>query len=148
MRQRLVEGQLHALGIDHDEPERLRAVAVQKAGDERMNSDGLARSGSARDEEVRHFCEVREVRRPGDVAPKRQEKRLAGSGKVAGSEHGAEPHRHFARVRDLDADQRFARNRRFDAHRGGGKSELQVVLKRDYFLEPHAFCRLDGVAGN
>ena len=54
----VVVGELDALRIDHEEAHLLRRVVQQDAVDDGIHADRLARTGGARDEQMRHADEI------------------------------------------------------------------------------------------
>mgnify|MGYP003337996968 CR=1 FL=1 len=58
VRQLAVDLQLDHLGVDHDEAQVRRAVAVEQRGDERVDAHRFALAGGAGDQAVRHLREV------------------------------------------------------------------------------------------
>src|SRR3989338_5082311 len=143
-----VQGELHAFGVYHNKPQLLRSTAVQQGVDDGVDGNRFSGARRARNKRVRHFGYVGKERGSGDVAAERYHQGLRRVGKLRRVEHGAQAHRHFGRVGDLDADEALAGNRRLDAHRGGAQCEFQIFLERQYFLEPHALGGLDRVAGD
>src|SRR5690606_2497048 len=60
VRDALVDGELHALGIHQHHPHLLRGGAHEDRGDHRVDEARLAGAGGARDQQVRHLGEVRD----------------------------------------------------------------------------------------
>ncbi len=111
-----VDRQLEHLRVDHDQAHVCRRRLVQQAQDHRVQRDGLARAGGAGDEQVRHAREVDDDRFAADVLAERQGQLRLARVVFLRIEDFAEADDLAALVRNLEADDGFARNHLDDAH--------------------------------
>ena len=130
----LVVVQLHALRVDQHHPHLVGRGAHQDRRQHRVDAPGLPRAGGARDQEVRHACEVGPHGVAGDVLaePDRQRRAARALAVLLGqlaAEDVAEVDHAVALVGHLDADRLLARDRRKDADVGGGERVRDVVLQ-------------------
>ena len=142
----LVVVELDLLGVDEDEAHLVGRGLHQDRGEDRVDAAALARAGGAGDQHVRHLRDVGPDRvavdplaEPGDQ--RRGLLRPAGVD-VAEADDAA------ARVRDLDADRLFARDRGQDADVGRGQRVGEVVAELGHFLDLGAGREAQLVAGD
>ena len=106
MRDVVVDRQLHDLRVDQDQLDLLRRGAEQDRRDDGVDAHGLARTGLAGDQHVRHLRDVRHDVAPGVV--------LAQAHRDAAGmalQHIPEAHHLHLVVGDLDSNSSFSGNR-------------------------------------
>ena len=143
MWQGAVHRQLHHLRIDHEQLQLVRAVRIDETRDDGVDADRFSGAGCPGDEEVRHFREIVHDLVALEVAAQdhRQHARRAPEfGAVDQIAHVHEPRRGIGH---LDADRRFARNRRHDAQGLRPHGERQIVGQRRHPAHFHAAPRLE-----
>ena len=74
VRDTIIESELDALRVDHDEAKILRWVPVEQRSDHRVHHHRLTGAGRTRDEEVRHLRQVGIMQFSGNTFSKRHEK--------------------------------------------------------------------------
>ena len=120
MRQTGVLAHLHLLRVDEDEAHLIRRGAHQQRREDRVDATRLARAGGTGNQHVRRAREGQEHRPSRDVHADRDVERM-GRGLRLGRDHEVTERDELTRfVRHLDADCRLARDRRENAHVGGG----------------------------
>ena len=97
------------------------------------------------DKRVRHLRDVYVVRRTGDVSAECGEQWFRAVGPFRRREKTSESNHRFDCVRHFNADKRFSRDWRFNAHRMCGERELQIIRERHYFRQTHPFRGFDSI---
>ena len=127
VRQPGVVGKFHDLRVDQDQPQLLRRAAHQQSGQDRVQAYRLAHARRASHQQVGQAGQVGRHDVAADVLAERQrEPRLGGRPRGA-FEHLAQDHRRRLAVRDFDADDALAGNRRLDAHALGLERQRDVA---------------------
>ena len=128
MRQAVVRRELDPLEVDQDQPDLVGPGAHQQARDQGVDAHALARAGGAGDQQVRHLRQVDRVGLARHVAAERERQRARRPRASAlSSTSGRKPTISLIVVRDLDADDVLARDRRLDPDRAGRQGHRQVV---------------------
>jgi hypothetical protein len=91
-------------------------VPAKHGQDERVDTAGLARSGGASHEQVRHLGHVGHDHAALDVLAQRHQHRVVFTPRRRRAQHVAEHDDLWIAVRDLDTDSALARDRADDAH--------------------------------
>jgi len=141
-------GQLDPLGVDQQHPHLLRRGAHHDRGDHRVHEAGLARSGRAGHQQVRHLGQVRDDIAALDVLAQPDGQRVVVVAGAVGAEHVAEGDDLLVGIRDLDADRGLAGDRREDAHFGRRHGVRDVLGQSRDLLDLHAVAEFDLVAGD
>ena len=144
VRKALVERELDALGVDHDEAELLGRGAHEHRHDEPVEEDRLARSGGARHEEVRQRGDVHDDGLALGVAP---EGALERSALDVGHEVAEVDGLRLA-VWNLDAHERGPGDGREDADRTRRERERDVVGEVRDLVDALALAHLDLEGGD
>ena len=139
-------GELDALGVGEDDPDLVGRRLQEQARDHRVDADALPRAGLAGDEEMRELCEVRHDRGACDVATERHGELGARAAEIGALRDVTERDEADREVRDLDADDALARDRRLDAQAARGQRQGEVVRERLDPRELHARGGLELVA--
>ena len=126
----VIDRQFEHLGIDHDHAQRFRRHPVKQRKDHRVEADRLARSGGARDQQVRHRREVGDHRIARDVLAQDDRQLAAILGKMARSDHLVQHDRVAMLVGQLDA-QLLAAWDRCDARRARRHVARDIVGQLD-----------------
>jgi hypothetical protein len=126
----VIDAEFEHLRIDHDHPALVRAHPVEQRQDHAVEADRFARSGRARDQQVRHRRNVGNDRIAGNILPQDQRQRHVLVLKRLAADQLAQRHRLALGVGELDADDAAARNGR-DAGRQGGHVAGDVVGQLD-----------------
>ena len=130
MRDAVVDRKLEHFRVDQDELAGVGRLAVEQRQDHRVDRHGLARSGGAGDQQVRHAGEIDEDRSAADVLAERQRQGAARALQSIGSEQLAQSHRFAALVRQFDADD-VATGNDGDPRRDGAHRASDVVGESD-----------------
>ncbi len=130
MWQRAVHRQLDHLRVDHEQLELLGPVRVYEARNDGVDADRLSRACGAGDEQVRHLRQVVHDLFAFDVAAQHDREDAGRAAELCAVDQIADVHEPRRRIRDLDADRRFARNRRHDAQRLRPHRQREIVGQR------------------
>ena len=112
MRQPVVAGELHALGVDHDQANVLGTPAHEQRGDDGIDHHRLTRTGRTGDKQVRHLGQVGDDGSALGIASDGELERTA----LDIGQNIAEVDVLTRAVGNLDADERGAWNRRKDTN--------------------------------
>ncbi len=146
VRDALVRGELHHLGVDEDHPDLVGRGPREQRDQHRVDEARLAGAGGARDEQVRHLGQVGAQEVALDVLAEPDHHRvLLGAGGAA-AQHVAEAHHLAVGVGHLDADGRLARDRGEDPHVVGGDRVGDVLGELRDLLDLDGRAELDLVA--
>ena len=129
MRDAVVLRQLNDLRVYEDELDILRAGAEQEADDDRVDTDGFTAAGRACNQQVRHFAQVSDLRRAGNILAKRHREGAAHIDIILGFKDRADVDRGADLIGNLDADCGFAGNGGLDAHARRGKIQCNIIGK-------------------
>ncbi len=130
MRDIVVGRELQHLGVDHDQPQLVRRHAEEHGEDHAVEAHGLARSGRARDEQMRHGGEIGDDGLAEDVLAQDDRQVRLGLGEGGAGDELVQHHRFAIGIGQLDADHRAPRHGR-DARREGGHVARDVVGELD-----------------
>ena len=126
----VVDAQFQHLRIDHDQAQLVRRQAVEQGQDHAVEADGLTRAGRARDEQMRHGCQIRDHRLAEDILAQDDRQRGLLVGKGAAGDQLVEHDGFAIGVRQFDADHGAARNGR-DTRGEGGHVARHIVGQLD-----------------
>ena len=140
MRDIVVHAEFQHLRVDHDHAALVRRQAVEQRQDHTVEPDRLARSGGARDEQMRHRGQIGDDRITRDILAQHQRQRGGLILERLRTDQFVQADRLASDVGQLDADHGPARNRR-DARGNGAHIAGDIVGQLD-----HA-ARLDPAGG-
>ena len=144
----LVDRELHALGVDEDHADLLGGRAHHDRGDHRVHKARLARTGLARDQEVRGLRKVRHDITALDVlADTDDQGMLVAQGRTR-TQNITEGDILTISVRDFNADRGLAGNRREDAHIRGSHGIGDVLRQVRELVDLHSRSEDDLVTGD
>ena len=127
MRDAIVGGQFNHLGIDHDELYLGRRPCTQQSGDNRIDTNTLARTGCPGDEQMRHGGQIDGHRATGHVLSQRDGQRPFDALEHLGFQHRAERHQRNIGIWHLDADDGTTGHWGFDTDGRCCQRQRQVV---------------------
>ena len=136
MRDSVIDGKFEHLRIDHDQAAQFRRHAVEQRQDHGVEADGLARTGGAGDQQVRHLGEIGHHWLAADGLAERQRQRRAGLLEIGAGQKLAQIDGFAVLVRQFDADHIAARNGR-DTRGDGAHRARHVVGERDHAARFH-----------
>ena len=143
MRDAIVDRQLDHLRVDEHELHFVRAAMVNDARDDGIDAHALAAAGRAGDQKMRRLRQIGHDGLPGDVLPQSHEDMALAMLKGIAGKHIMKRHRRRLRIRDLDADRRFPRDRGFDADMCRLKSHGELIRKPFDLAHADAHFRLE-----
>ncbi len=127
LRDAVIDGQLQHLRINHDETHIARYRLVEQAQHHGVERDGLARPGRAGNQQMWHSREVHHDGIARDVLAERESQRGGILVVARRFQYLAQAHELALLVRDLEADDRFARDYLHDAHADRRQGACQVL---------------------
>ena len=130
--------ELHNLRIDHHKPELIRRKPVQERRDDGVDADRFARTGAARDEQVRHFREVGDDGVAVNVFAERERNPSLGVPPLIGLKQVPDDHHRFDRIRNFDADGAFAGHRGQNVNALGLERGSDIVVQRSDLFKLHS----------
>ena len=142
MRDAVIFGEFHDLGVDKDKLYILRRGAEQETDDNRVDAHGFTAAGRAGNQQVGHLAEVRYLSRSGDVLAQRHGKRAAHIDVILGLKDAADADGRADFVGHLNAHGRFAGNRRFDTDARRGKIQGNIISQAGNAADLNARLRL------
>ncbi|CAB5005208.1 unannotated protein [freshwater metagenome] len=116
VRRTVVLPHLDLLGVDQDQAHLIRRGAHQQRRDDAVKTTGLARTGGARDQQVRHRGQVEEHSPTGDVFTDGHVERVRGGLRLGGIHDVAQTDQLTRVVRYLDTDRRTTGDGGQNAH--------------------------------
>ena len=144
----VIDGQLDLFGIDHQELYFFRSRFIKNTDNDRIDADGFARACCARNQQVRHFGQIRDDILTTQVFAQSQGQAALGTGKFPGFQQLADSNGLFVPVGDLDTDGALAGNRSLDPDIGGRQGQLNVIFTADDTGDLDAHIRLQLIAGD
>ncbi len=123
VRQPVVVGELHSLGVDEQQTHVVGRDLEQQARDQSVDAHALALARRAGDEQVRHARQIADDRLAGDVVTERQRQFVRALAKRRRLHDLADRDQAGGFVRHLDTHRRLARDGRFDAQWRGRQRE-------------------------
>ena len=131
VREAVVHLHFDHLRVDHDEAKFVGAEFEKHRGNDRVDAHRLARAGRARDEQMRHGCQIADDRAAIDILAERERDFLLRRAKLRIVQQLAQRHGDLLAVSNFDADRVLARDRRedVDPFRAGGAREVGLKLR-------------------
>ena len=127
----VVISELHDLRVNQNQLHLVRIRFIDKTRDDTVDANRLARAGRARDQQMRHGLQIRNDRVAADIlADCEGDLGLALFERLRVNDFAQSDHR-YRIIFDLDANCRFARNRRFNTNR------LCLQVQRDIVSKPY-----------
>ena len=131
VREAIVHLHFDDLRVDHDEAKFVGAEFEKHRGNDRVDAHRLARAGRARDEQMRHGCQIADDRAAIDILAERERDFLLRRAKLRIVQQLAQRHGDLLAVGNFDADRVLARDRSedVDSFRAGGACEVSLELR-------------------
>ncbi len=148
MRDAVVGGQLHPLGVHQHQPQLGGGVIEQQAGEDGVDAHALARAGGAGDQQMRHGGKIAGGGAPGHILAQGKAQRRAHLLESVGFDQLAQGHQADLGVGHLDAHVHVPGDGRLDADARGGQGQGQVVGEAHDLRDAHArasLARLDEI---
>ena len=147
MRYARVSGQFHSFRINHDHAHLVRRRPHDHRCQHGVDETGLARTGGACHQKMRHLGEVGRYKMTFHILAHACEHRVRIIPCLVRTKHVAKHHGFTVGVRYFDADGRLAFDHRQDAHVGAGHRVGNVFLQIGDLLHFHARTKLHLVHG-
>ncbi len=125
----VVDTEFDLLRVDEHHPHIAGAGSVEDTLDHGVGADRFTRSGSARDEQVRHLGQIREHDLARDIPAEGHGQLALGGGKFGGIDQLPQTDRARDAVGHLNAHRRLVGDGRLDAHAGGGQPQGDIIRK-------------------
>ena len=138
VRDAVVAGQLHALGVHHQQAQVIGSVVQQQAGDDGVDAHRFARAGSPGDEHVRHRRKVGCRGAAGHILAQRKTQRRFQAAESLALDHIAQRHQRNLFVGHFDAHVALAGHRGLDADGARRERQRQVVGQGGNLAHAHA----------
>ena len=148
MRDALVDGEFHALGVDQDHAHLLGRRTHHDRRDHGVDEGGLTGTGLAGYQHVRGLGQVGDDVAALDVLADADDERVLVPTGGSRAQNVAEGHVFAVGVGDLDTDGALAGNRREDTHVGRGHGVGDVFRQVGELVDLHAGAEDDLVAGD
>ena len=148
VRDAVVGGQLHALGVHQHQAQLGGGVIEQQAGEDGVDAHALARAGGAGDHQMRHGGKIAGGGAPGHILAQGKTQRRAHLLESVGFDQLAQGHQADLGVGHLDAHVHVPGDGRLDADARGGQGQGQVVGEAHDLRDAHArasLARLDEI---
>ena len=123
----IVQRQLDALGVHHQQLEVVGGISRDKAGDQGIDAHRLARTRRASDEQVGQLGQIIDHSRSRYITPKGHGQRRLDLGEFFRFHHATQTHHRRLLIGYLQANDALAGHGRLDANRRGGQSQRQVI---------------------
>ncbi len=148
VRNSVVNPEFHHLRVNHQKSDVLRGRFIKQADNHRVDTHRLAGTSGARDQQMRHLCQVCDGHAARKVAAKSDGQMTFRSSETVAFDQLAHPDNCIFLVWDLNADRRLARDRRFNADSGCGEIHGKVIGKIRDFTDFHSAGGLKLVTGH
>ena len=148
MRDALVDGEFHALGVNEDHAHLLGRCTHHDRRDHGVDEGGLTGAGLASHQHVRGLGQVGDDVAAFDILADADDERVLVAAGGSGAQDIAEGHVFAVGVGDLDTDGALAGDRREDTHIGGGHGVGDVLRQVGELVDLDAGAEDDLVAGD
>ena len=111
MRNAIIDAELQHFRIDHNHPALIGRKLIEQRQNHRIDRDRFTGSGGARNQQMRHFCQIGHHRLAADILAQRQWQAVAAITKGFGRKNFAQDHLFAHVIGQFYADDRPARYR-------------------------------------